>query len=543
MKRLIYTLAITMFMATTIGCGSPKNSNPIDDMPVTLNGSPSNGSATGTSASTPPVSTPVQSGGLKVTLDWGTVGAVGTAKPSSVSTIRYTVSGAGITTPIQKTFTANNDSTLLNEMDSIPSGSNRTLVVEGIDGSGVVIYSGTEAGLTIIPGVIGNCGTVNLSPGTAGSSTTGTTGTTGSGTTGGSTGTGTTGTGTSGGGSTGTVAPASGAPYSVTVLSTPTTMGHGGSYYPAPIKVKVLDKNSNPVSGIVPTVSFNDNGWVMNPTTTTNSAGEASYYWAPGSNKYPSMIVSYGGASSTAVTAMIEQWRTNPNANAAGMSNATPAAIGYSKQIKPLADPTGTYYAVLQWQGGYAGIQRGGARYDRQLQFSLWDIAGAAKASVVNSGSSVCGPFGGEGNGIKCENTYPWVVGGTYQMSMVATAGSGYTDITVQFKDVSNGTTVNMGTIRQPNGPTSFTSVTSFVEDFIVNNPTCFTIPDRSAEFTNAQYLVGSTWSNVTGSTTISRWDPTAYCAQSSHTAVTGGAQINVGKSFRTPTLATFSVL
>jgi len=334
--------------------------------------------------------------------------------------------------------------------------------------------------------------------------------------------------------------------YSLSVVSKPTTTGHGGSYYATPVVVKVVNQNNVVVANVTPTVTFNDNGWVMNPTATTNSAGTVSYSWAPGSSTTPSMTVTYGSASTT-VTGLVAPWPSNPGANASSALNNTEAATGYSKQITPLTDPTGTYYAAMVWSGGYTGMQRGGSKYDRQLIFSLWDQPGAAKATLINSGTSTCQQFDWEGNGIYCVSSYPWVVGGNYQFTMTSVAGVGYKDISVNFTDMATNQTMFLGTMRQPNAPASWTYFYSFVEDFIVNDPTCFTIADRSAIFSNARYLVGSTWYNVTGTTTMSRWDPTQYCAQSSYSAVSGGGvgavQINVGKSFRTPTLALFNTL
>ena len=259
------------------------------------------------------------------------------------------------------------------------------------------------------------------------------------------------------------------------------------------------------------------------------------------------MTVTYGGASTT-VTGLVAPWPSNPNANAAAALNYTLAATGYSKQVSPLTDPTGTYYATMVWDGGYTGIQRGGAVFrDRSLIFSLTDQPGAAHVSLVSSGTSTCQDYAVEGGGVQCFNNYPWVVGGNYQFTMTSVAGVGYKDISVNFTDMATNQTRLLGTIRQPNAPASWTNFHSFVEDFIVNDPTCFTIADRSAIFSNARYLVGSTWYNVTGTTTMSRWDPTQYCAQSSYSAVSGGGvgavQINVGKSFRTPTLETFNNL
>ena len=41
--------------------------------------------------------------------------------------------------------------------------------------------------------------------------------------------------------------------------------------------------------------------------------------------------------------------------------------------MTPLAEPLRTFYTAIHWDGGYAGLQRRGSRFDRQLQFSLWD--------------------------------------------------------------------------------------------------------------------------------------------------------------------------
>ena len=65
----------------------------------------------------------------------------------------------------------------------------------------------------------------------------------------------------------------------------------------------------------------------------------------------------------------------------------------------------------MVWDGGYAGLQRAGSRYDRQLQFSIWDTDGHDAQVIEHARDVVCSPFGGEGTGQKCELHYPWRVG------------------------------------------------------------------------------------------------------------------------------------
>ena len=86
-------------------------------------------------------------------------------------------------------------------------------------------------------------------------------------------------------------------------------------------------------------------------------------------------------------------------------------ATGYAIDLTPLTEPSGTYYAALAWDGGYAGLQRAGSRYDRQLQFSVWDTDGHDAQVIEHADDVVCGAFGGEGTGQKCELHHPWRVG------------------------------------------------------------------------------------------------------------------------------------
>ena len=94
-------------------------------------------------------------------------------------------------------------------------------------------------------------------------------------------------------------------------------------------------------------------------------------------------------------------------------------SAGYSIDLTPLTEPTGTYYAAIQWDGGYTGLVRGGFRYDRQLQFSVWDAPGFGSAELIDKASDVvCRAFGAEGTGVACELNYPWKVGSAYRFEI-----------------------------------------------------------------------------------------------------------------------------
>ena len=125
------------------------------------------------------------------------------------------------------------------------------------------------------------------------------------------------------------------------------------------------------------------------------------------------------------------------------------ASAGYSVDMTPLTDPVGTYYAAIQWDGGYTGLQSGGDRFDRQLQFSVWNAPGYGDAELIDNASDVlCTPFGGEGTGINCEMHYPWAVGSTYRFEVTEEEMKGGSAITLHVTDLASGHRRLVGTIR-----------------------------------------------------------------------------------------------
>ena len=61
--------------------------------------------------------------------------------------------------------------------------------------------------------------------------------------------------------------------------------------------------------------------------------------------------------------------------------------------MTPLTEPSGTYYAALNWNGGYAGLQRDGLTYKDQLQFSVWDAEGRRPELVEAANGLHCHGF------------------------------------------------------------------------------------------------------------------------------------------------------
>ena len=173
-------------------------------------------------------------------------------------------------------------------------------------------------------------------------------------------------------------------------------------------------------------------------------------------------------------------------------------AAGYSIDVTPLTEPHGTYYAVIQWDGGYTGLQRGGDRYDRQLQFSVWDAPGGGAAQVIESGDDVvCENFGGEGTGRKCALNYPWRVGDTYRFEVTEAELDGGSAMTLHVTELATGDRRFVGTIRYAvRARLYYFGV--FVEDFIGSAPTCLAQPIRSMAIRRSRAYINGEWHPIT---------------------------------------------
>ena len=170
------------------------------------------------------------------------------------------------------------------------------------------------------------------------------------------------------------------------------------------VVVTVADASGGPVGGASWRFETDDrSGWVYPAQGTTGADGLISVTWVAGSPGAGTLTltVSKSGASLTTQieTESVRSPRPPSAATAVWMDHGG-RADGYSIDLTPLTEPTGTYYAAIQWDGGYTGLQRGGSRYAYQLQFSVWDAPGGRDARVVERGDGViCIPFGARGPG------------------------------------------------------------------------------------------------------------------------------------------------
>ena len=190
------------------------------------------------------------------------------------------------------------------------------------------------------------------------------------------------------------------------------------------IVVTALDSGGSSVSGAsYHWATDRHSGWVYPPQGTTDKLGRFHTTWVagwPGDGSL-SLIVENEFSRVTQELATVSTTPENNPSGSASMwiSTGSNRNRGYSIDMTPLAEPRGTYYAAIQWDGGYTGLQRGGSRYDRQLQFSVWDAPGHGDAELIEKASDVlCKTFGGEGTGVACALEYPWTVGETYRFEI-----------------------------------------------------------------------------------------------------------------------------
>lgn len=324
------------------------------------------------------------------------------------------------------------------------------------------------------------------------------------------------------------------------VTPDPTDANYSLMMYPQTFTIKVLDPSGKPVPNQPVSWAANGNGWTIPASTVTAADGTAQVHWVPGYGVVPQLTATASNSQGT--TTVTYQGQLKPDALIDG--NKTPNSSSYegwqvqgingvSRDVTPLTEPLGTYYAVIGWNTGYTGIQRGGAEFDRQIQFSVWNQQGVA-ASIVNPGTSKCLDFGHEGSGVMCSNTYPWAINQTYRFEMTtATVVPGSTDITMYFVDVASGTRLFIATLRHA-GTADLQSTYSFSEDFKRDAIGCQNVPERRAVFGNTQVRTGTTWAAAPITSRYSYiTDPTTTCANSGYALTNAGVELGIGGSVR----------
>ena len=286
---------------------------------------------------------------------------------------------------------------------------------------------------------------------------------------------------------------------SVAVLPAHLTSAQAGKPGAETIDVTVMDGRGSPVVGATYRWSTDrHSGWVYPLEGITDGQGRFRTTWVAGWPGEGTLSVTVENEFSRA-TEDLATLSTTPGNPPLGdpyiwISNQDNPSAGYSIDMTPLTEPTGTYYVAIQWDGGYTGLQRGGSRYDRQLQFSVWDAPEYGDATLVDRASDVlCRTFGGEGTGVACELNYPWTTGSTYRFEVTEEEMDGGSAITLHVTDLAAGHRRFVGTIRFAR-LARMTEFGTFVEDFVRRAPHCLAKEVRSVAIRRPRAWIGGAW-------------------------------------------------
>lgn len=249
-------------------------------------------------------------------------------------------------------------------------------------------------------------------------------------------------------------------------------------------------------------------GWVFPAEGRTDRQGLVDAAWIPGFPGEGQLALAFteGGEQRTHEFATKSLAPANPPWAAHSLGISSPQATGYSIDLTPLTEPLKTYYAAMNWARGYAGLQRDGDLYDRQLQFSQWDASGGTPPEVVDVADGVhCRRFTHERSGIQCGTEYLWAVGKTYRFEMTTEPGApGFTHFSLHVTDLESGTRRFIGTLRAGGGG-FHTGFTLFVEDFRRVAPTCLDQEVRGAAFRRAMARTDAGWVPLVNATVRSQ--------------------------------------
>ena len=238
-------------------------------------------------------------------------------------------------------------------------------------------------------------------------------------------------------------------------------------------------------------------GWVYPASGTTDALGRLQATWVagwPGEGALSVTVENEFSRVTEQLKTLSTAHRNPPAAHAYMWIRNRTASAGYSIDMTPLTDPAGTFYVAIHWDGGYTGLQSGGDRFDRQLQFSIWNAPGHGDAELIDNASDVlCTPFGGEGTGINCEMHYPWSVGSTYRFEVTEEEMGGGSAITLHVTDLGSGHRRFVGAIRFARRA-NFNSFGMFVEDFAVRAPHCLARQVRSAAIRRPRAWLNGEW-------------------------------------------------
>lgn len=284
--------------------------------------------------------------------------------------------------------------------------------------------------------------------------------------------------------------------------------GWAGKLFDDRIDVTVADQDGERVAGAAWRIRTDEySGWAYPSEGTTAGNGRFSFAWVPGTpgDGILSLTIDDGDtimttqlqtqsvASENPPWSSVHAWVRMP-----GQENAT----GYMIDMTLISFPEKTFAAV-RWDGGYAGFQRVGSHYDRQLQFSVWNAPGGLDAQVIEPGEGLtCRPFSGEGTGQQCRMDYPYHIGFTYRFEVTEKVLDGGSAMTLHVTDVNSGERRFIGTIRY-GARARLHDFQVFVEDYKRNAPTCLEQDVLSVAFGRALALIGGDWQPLTRATWV----------------------------------------
>lgn len=126
-----------------------------------------------------------------------------------------------------------------------------------------------------------------------------------------------------------------------------------------------------------------------------------------------------------------------------------------------------TYWAVHNWDSGYAGFQNKDGNH--VLLLSLWDLADGTKPEIEYVSDGKNGTFGGEGTGKQIFTNYNWKVGRWYSMRVQIDKENNKVIFSQWIKE-EQGTWEKTAAISYPRTKEYFNRISVFQEDFAFNN-------------------------------------------------------------------------
>lgn len=130
-------------------------------------------------------------------------------------------------------------------------------------------------------------------------------------------------------------------------------------------------------------------------------------------------------------------------------------------------DAENTYWAVHNWNSGYAGFQNKDGKH--VILLSLWDLDDGTTPTIEYVRDGLNGNFGGEGTGKQVFTNYNWGVGKWYSMCIQVSSDSKKSYYTQYVKE-ENSEWIKTATISYPRTGDYFTRSSIFQEDFTFNN-------------------------------------------------------------------------